>query len=1692
MKKFLVFLLLLPALAGAQVRYPVVVAGFVVQPRIFLSDYLLSGSNNIRAGLLFVDLHEPSREVFLRLTVESATAKLESHPQAIFTPITLYPGELLQLADADFAEYFRLENLQLRGVDRATVARSGRLPEGFYTLTLQVCDYRSREVISNAAKYSVRLQLTPPPTLIYPRRGAVVSCEAVQHIFFQWQLNSPDVNAMNTSYTLALYEVSSEAQHPEVAIANGQAMQVYASDPAPALSLLYSAFEPLLTCGRRYAYTVTAADAEGRDVFKNGGASEVGWFYFGYPEGGTIPLSYPPNGGAFAISSRKALRWGGSDKFLPDQPVRYTVRVVAIGDEEEASEQSMAKAPFWEVSTGESRRQQEEGGSAELLGLDAAQRYAWQVEAFTGGQAVARSAVHSFYGAPLLEEFYAGVHRVVVASARGSLGKLAGVGSVMLGKGGEMYDIPFKDASVSSPNGVYVLQNAITLPVPPGFGSITLTPEDARNGEATFTPDSLRISPDGLSLHGSIAWAYPFAVDGREKPWVRSRPFWGNFNDLTLSGAAGLSSGNDFALMEPGGFTMELSEDSRFIFNENRYRLQLCGSLLAPAGVKGVKEEAYRLHFSGLEQLYYNAVQGYACKNKVSVVPNADLWLHPTEFTIDLDDGRSPGKYSESPEWRGVYYNAFTVEYPATLDHARQVVPLRPIAHRFSEADSSAACLQAGGLTLHLYDRLFAEAAEAEEEGAEVAEFNAFPSSLTALELAVEGGRVKGGSLKGSIRLPFVSQTRRYQYTAPISGLGFQPGYLDQPLEGTTFDHNPDGGEQRITVTVRRAVFANRNRLEMSVDMAYHFLGVTFEGLQGLSLWGRGYEVGFGAPNGAVALTRQQTAVVKGFETTFDHLGAGRNGNLYAVGVSGKMNMGEDVTGVGGPPVVNFYSTVENSLLDGAPAEGGSLYENTPLAGSDGEGYAPPQSDVGAVPPGGAEEVVSDQRIPAFEEHSAQLDALSKIAQEKVEVDTARKPMFAEVDEAAVTTEKEAFVSFEQLEQAMDVIIDIAKLIGNEKVARWGNSTKGLLDVVRQVMSKEELQQFISQIEGPDKLKALILKQAVDYTIAKIKDPIEQQERKVQAFVSAKISGLADTAMTPAIKLMNEAFEKARPSLVALSPSDSAQISRAITAAKKSITESIDKAVKNAVSAEITGSINAFIHTAIAGRIYGMVDSAVGKSLYQVAEGKKPDMDKIGSDISAALEGMGGDVAKFVSLDNIGHMLGNTAKAAWNNVDMLKIVGDITTGLLGESLEKYVADKLEKGAAALASEVFGDNPPKLPGSVSASVKMDFNAIRQGDFKNAVSFDPSSIVIKSPVADVSGYVKFVENDPVWGQSWQAMLNAVVHVPKDFSAYALYINGSKARASADEGAFKFWILDVGVSGLGITLTPLPVKFNSAKGKVYQHVQRDPATDTYAPSEAVRFGLNFDAGFTDAGGGKIVFFDVGMGASIMDKGFMLEIYGKVDAANKVSDAGELQKSLITGTGRFTYNSIDGAFLGRSSVKTNTDPLICCSGDMDLAITRDNFAFSLGTREQPVMLDVLCRSKPQLAGWFALSDQRLDMGAFVDIDVTLETGWIGGRCVRIKPWLRFMFKSGFTTLVYWDPFKIAEAGIWLDMYAGVGVQYDFCLKSGNFIIADVGMGGLLRYVADPSSELSGNMHGSVHVLGVGFNVNFDVKVNL
>jgi hypothetical protein len=246
-------------------------------------------------------------------------------------------------------------------------------------------------------------------------------------------------------------------------------------------------------------------------------------------------------------------------------------------------------------------------------------------------------------------------------------------------------------------------------------------------------------------------------------------------------------------------------------------------------------------------------------------------------------------------------------------------------------------------------------------------------------------------------------------------------------------------------------------------------------------------------------------------------------------------------------------------------------------------------------------------------------------------------------------------------------------------------------------------------------------------------------------------------------------------------------------------------------------------------------------------------------------------------------------------------------------------------------------------------------------------------------------------------------------------------------------------------------------------------------------------------DISGGSVVAFDVGLGVNIMDNGFILEIYGNVNAINTMNEKKDkVEKSIVLGMGHFTYNNIEGTFLGHANVKVDGSPVICADGDMDLSVTKNSFGFSVGTRDNPLKLDVLCRNKPILFGWFALSDENLDMGAYIDIDEKLETGWIGIKCAEIKPWMQFKFYSGFTTIIDWNPFRVAEAELWLDLYAGVGVKYNFCVNSGNLTIAEVGLGGALKYVAEPESLISGRLYGKVTVLTVGFDLEFSTTVKL
>src|SRR5690606_19312914 len=152
-------------------------------------------------------------------------------------------------------------------------------------------------------------------------------------------------------------------------------------------------------------------------------------------------------------------------------------------------------------------------------------------------------------------------------------------------------------------------------------------------------------------------------------------------------------------------------------------------------------------------------------------------------------------------------------------------------------------------------------------------------------------------------------------YYIDLDDFGFGEGYLVNGLAGTTFTFNASGSfEQRVVMTIRRALFRGRNRLEMDLDAKWPHFGLELMNLQRFCAWGNN-NIGFDIPNGKFELNYQAKGKSGYYDITVDQVGCGRNGNVYAFGASAKINLDEDISGDNGPPVVNAYSIGKNPLL---------------------------------------------------------------------------------------------------------------------------------------------------------------------------------------------------------------------------------------------------------------------------------------------------------------------------------------------------------------------------------------------------------------------------------------------------------------------------------------------------------------------------------------------------------------------------------------------------------------------------------------------------------------------------------------------------------------------------------------------------------------------------------------------------------
>ncbi|RLD22518.1 MAG: hypothetical protein DRI71_07440, partial [Bacteroidetes bacterium] len=264
--------------------YPVQANLFLTPPySVYLSDYTSPGSTRLNLNVFLADLSRPDLDIRFRLLIEGPGIELRTRQDYIGSRVTLASGIPIQFYGDELQEYFNLQNLDVSGISRSQLERTGALPEGIYRFTLEVLEYNRGVQIANSTSSTAWLILNDPPILNLPLDNEIVKASDPQTVRFQWtprHKGSPN-SSFSTEYSIKIVEIWPDNRNPNDAI--NTTNPIFETSTTNSY-YIYSLADPPLIPGRRYAFQVQAkaqAGIDPLDLFKNNGYSVVRSFVFG-------------------------------------------------------------------------------------------------------------------------------------------------------------------------------------------------------------------------------------------------------------------------------------------------------------------------------------------------------------------------------------------------------------------------------------------------------------------------------------------------------------------------------------------------------------------------------------------------------------------------------------------------------------------------------------------------------------------------------------------------------------------------------------------------------------------------------------------------------------------------------------------------------------------------------------------------------------------------------------------------------------------------------------------------------------------------------------------------------------------------------------------------------------------------------------------------------------------------------------------------------------------------------------------------------------------------------------------------------------------------------------------------------------------------------------------------------------------
>jgi hypothetical protein len=1657
----LFFLLVYPFVSGAQI-YPVTVNMNLTPPYpVFLPDYISQGANKLDAVVTFNDLNETDRDVFFKIRIESSDIAIYSKPDYISNnPYNLVAGTVYNFADADFEECLNYNNLIFNGIDKTKfIADGGRLPSGFYTFSLETYDYISGKRLSNTSQVVVQIRLNAPPLIVSPQKGGVVPISPNQQFLFQWQpvIIFGSGSANETEYAVSLYKMNGNCTDPDHAIANKQAYKIFESDYTSATSFLYTIDYSVLEVGERYAFRIHAKDIDNRDIFENGGYSEESWFYYGYPQGGHIPLISPVNEKAFTLQDLPMFKWGAPDNVLVGQSVHYEFKIVKT-DSLSPELAIIQNEPFYSKTT--SPTTFNNGGQVLIPTiLDRQVRYAWQVKAFTGGQLIAESEVFVCYGPPLLEMFWANNHKIYVTkTTTNDFNHLSGEGKVRISSSGEMANIVFQDIKVEYRGEWYITSGRI-VDKPENDIRIALAPVNQTNGVAFLTVDSIGIIKSTytqkyeLRVKAHYEQDFPHAIDSVSTGKLNSASVWLNFDDYKVYGAVNLSADQHYPLLEPMGHEMVLKKESSILIYANKYTYKLEGFVKLPEGIKNASGSSVLCPFKNIDNLKYFSSVETSNYSKILLVGNTGMILDPVETVFDFSETLSPSRFTSNPNWKGVYFKQFNVIYNIQLDGSGQLkMNEQKVYPANIETNQTIKAWTTGeGLQFYLNRSLLDDASY----------FNTFPSELNEIKIDIQNSFLNEGHIKGTILFPLISESERYGFTLPLTNEGFNVGYLDDDFTDYAFTINPEGGDQQVNIVIRTISFVEKERLEMTIDIAWPAIDISMDAIDGFSMWGS-YAIGFYNPNSGRGLVNNVSGTLEQYEITIESVGCGSSEGAYGFGASGVVVVGDDISGDSGPPKINLYS-VYPSIYAPFVEEGDFEFDSVSIAQTiDNLNQVIEElnqiaqniedlTNAGEVVTGDVNAVIENTDTDPVENQYSEEDF--------------------EYEEGEEELENEEF-SMERLVQMLEAF---SVFLPEEEQIKLQEVTNFL-----GVLPYEELLKLFNELKDIKSLSKKLAKAFIQNQLENINAKINTAFNRVNQNITSRIDSTVNVVTGFTDGVIDDVFDAIEDRVIQLTQNNQFDVEpivhSIVLVSKNALKTEINEALVITVNQNIKIPITSFIEHQIRDSITNFIAIEVGGVAYNLIDNGELDLN---IDFDGLLLGIGNSIIASISTEKLLNTVTNLGKDYVRNITFEGYIQNVLQEAMNQLLSANTA------FSVAANNLLEDY--NLLQNITANVEFDFDNIgeklKNGQIDEIIKFDLTHIKINTKTLELEGFADFKKDDPVWGNSFQLEVVAKLKLSEEnqLGAFIGFITG---KTTQEPENYSYWYVAAGVTDILVPLTPTPFNMTGIDGCLYRRMSKQGGN--YMPDINTNFGINVNMHLNDISTqGKIIRLVVGTEFIFFDEGFSIQINGDINVGNKNSF------SLITGTGYLNFTSTTGFLIGQFNVSANTAPLICAQGEMGIEIKGANdWNVYVGKRETPVFFKILCKDNLALESWFDISNTQLDLGLRANFELEGRSPWfhLGARDWSLFASVGFGFEA--STIIWWDPFGINDALIEVSAWSELGADWRKDNgETGTWILVSVSLYGMLNFATVPDAFVDGELSGHVTVCNIG--VDFDLEMH-